>query len=219
MIKKFLKNVSIWILFVALIWVFWLYTYKKFNKNMCYISTNDIADFSNIKNISWFADNIFVWKIIDNLWWLKWENLSTPNTNFKVKVLYNIKWNLKWERTTLQQSGYDWLWTLCIMNWQELLKKWNIYLLSTKWEIHTIMSNINWIQLLSSDKNLSKSDIKKLIKENWKIKEFRDAYKNEVYYEECSDWMCKISSEKNAYKNLNQKEKDDFENIENGFAE
>jgi hypothetical protein len=32
------------------------------------------------------------------------------------------------------------------------------------------------------------------------------------------EWDLKISTEKNTYKNLWEKEKNDFENIENGFV-
>gem|GEM_PF-4818676 len=51
----------------------------------------------------------------------------------------------------------------------------------------------------------------KFIQEDQTVKDFREAYKNEEYYQD----NYKISSEINAYKNLTSKEKEDFEIFEN----
>jgi hypothetical protein len=104
------------------------------------------------------------------------------------------------------------------MSGNKFLQVWDVYLLSTLWDTYTIISHPNGSHLLTSDSLDWKKDIKKIIKEDIKVKEFREAYKNEVYYQVNDEWeKYKISSEKNAYKNLWEKEKNDFENIENGF--
>lgn len=51
------------------------------------------------------------------------------------------------------------------------------------------------------------------IKESQTVKDFREAYKNEEYYQD--DY--KLSSETNAYKNLTSQEKEDFERFKNWF--
>jgi hypothetical protein len=113
----------------------------------------------------------------------------------------------------MQQAGYDSFNDLYITEWNEYMEVWKVYLLATIWDWYTIISHANWSHLLSSDTKKSKSDIKKLIKSSTKIKEWRNAYQNEVFYQD--DY--KISTEKNAYNKLSKQEKEDFKNIENSF--
>jgi hypothetical protein len=134
-----------------------------------------------------------------------------PNTNFRVQVLYNIKWKLEWDVTVRQEAGYNENWKLQILGWGEYLEEWKTYLLSIRWDM--IMSHPNGSLLLSD--NLDKNELKEFIIKNEIIWNFRKAYKNEIYYE----WSFKISSGINAYKNLSREEKMNLENVENGFVE
>ena len=219
MINKKLKNLSIWIMLISFISISWIYSYKNFTNNVYSSDPNYIADFDDNNKVSWTAENVFVWEVVENLWSAKGESgLPVSNTNFKVNVLYNIKWKVKWNITVTQEAGYDNLWNLYIMSGNKFLQVWDLYLLSTLWDTYTIISHPNGSHFLTTNILDWKKDVKKFIKENIKVKEFREAYKNEVYYQENDEWeKYKISSEKNAYKNLWEKEKNDFENIENGF--
>lgn len=221
MINKKFKRVSIWLFVALLISITGLNIYKVFNNSVYYSDANFIADFSDTKKVSWFADNIFVWEVLENLWPNSWESgLPVKNTNFKVHVLYNIKWNLKRNLNVIQEAWYDDFWNLILSEWTKYLSVWDIYLLSTKWDSFTIISHPNGSHLITSLNDVNKKDLKNIIKSNSKVVEFRKWYKEELYYEENDVWeKYKISSEKNAYKNLSKKQKEDFENLESWFTD
>lgn len=168
-----------------------------------YVNYDFVLDFSDYKNVLWFADNVFVWKVTKNIWTN--NNWWDPETNFEVDVLYNIKWNLKWSISTVFEWGYE-NWILIIWEWTKLLEEWNTYLLVTMWDIHKISSHENWSYLINNEKNLKK-DIKTIIKENKKIKDFREAYKNANNY-----------SSKNKYLDLTDEQKKTFEDFDSWFV-
>lgn len=210
--KNIFRNTLVWSLLIFGMASFWFFTYNSLNTNIHYIDANYIADFNDDRKVIWTAENVFVWKVISNEW-IANKNATIPGTLFKVEVMYNIKWKIKWNIIVKQQAGYDKYNNLYITGWNEYLEEWKIYLLSTSGNLFTIMSHANWSHIISSDIAKSKSDIKRLIKDNKKVKDWRKAYKNEVFYED--DY--KISTEKNAYKKLSKEDKEKFENIENGF--
>lgn len=220
MINKKIRNISIWLFTILLMCVTGLNIYKTLNNSIYYSDANYIADFSDTKKVSGFADNIFVWEVVENLWPNSWESwLPVKNTNFKIHVFYNIKWNLHWNIDVIQEGGYDAFWNLIIPEWTQYLSVWDIYLVSTKWDDYTILSHPNGSHLITSLNDISKKDLKNIIKSNSKVIEFRKWYKEELYYEENDIWeKYKISSEKNAYKNLSKKQKEDFENLESWFT-
>ncbi len=213
--KKILANVFIWIFFILAVSFASLEIYKKHNNNIYYMDADYIADFSDNKKVAWVADNIFIWEVKEELWWMekKEGEWKIPNTLFTIKVLYNIKWKLEGNINILQEWWYDEYWNLFLMEWNKLLEKWNIYLFTSKWKSFTINSHKNWHHFLFSNKNLKEEEIMKFIQEDQTVKDFREAYKNEEYYQD----NYKISSEINAYKNLTSKEKEDFEIFENWF--
>lgn len=213
--KNIFKNTLVWSLLIFGIVSFWFITYETLNTKTHYIHANYIADFDNDKKVSWFADNIFAWKIIENLWIaevIEWGT-KIPSTLFKVEVIYDIKGKTKKIITVKQEAGYDKYGNLYISEGTQYMKEWSIYLLTTKWTTFTILSHSNGSHLLISDNKKNKPEIKEILKNNKKIKDFRKAYKEEILYE----WELKISSEKNAYKKLSKEDKEKFENIENGF--
>lgn len=207
------------------------YAYREFNTNIFYGEANYIADFDDVNKVSGFAEDIFVAKIVENLGTYDNGEEWIYETLFQVETLYNIKWKNNKKINVVQMAWYDLQWNLHLPHWTEYLKEGNIYLLTTAWENpRRVLSHENWSHLLAtmdevnqkmtdSSSNSRKKIEKEVIKDSRVIKEFREAYKNEVYYDENEDWKYKISSEKNAYKNLWKKEKEDFENFESGFLE
>ena len=168
-----------------------------------YTDYDFISDFSDYKNVLWFAENVFVWKIVKNIW--TYNNYWDPETNYEVEVLYNIKWTLKWSISTVFEGGYE-NWILIISNWQKLPEEWNIYLFVTMWDIHKISSHENWIYLLDSEKKLKK-DIKTTIREDKKVNDFRKIYKESSLY-----------NTKNNYSDLTKEEKEKYEDFDSWFV-
>jgi hypothetical protein len=204
-------------LFIIWIISIWFNIYNINREKIINSEAKHIADFTDNRKISWFADNIFVWKVIENLWVAPKEEWGTniTNTLFNVHVLYNIKWIINWDIIIRQTWWYDEYWNLHVLDWTELIEQNWIYLLSTRWNSFKITSHQNGSHLLSDNGDLSNDEIRDLILWSQIINDFRQAYKNEIYYE----WDIKISSEVNAYKNLSTEEKENLENIESGFIE
>ena len=214
--NKFIKTSLISSLLILSISVFWFFSYKNLNATIHFIDSNFIADFDNDKKVLGASDNVFVWRITENLWLAEvkeWES-KIPSTLFNVEVIYNIKWKVKWVIIVKQEAGYDRFWDLYIPEGTQYMEEWQTYLLATIGDSFTIISHHNGSHLLDLDSKKSKTEIRELLKNNQKIKDWRNAYIGEEIYEN----GYKISSEKNLYKNLSQKEKDNFENIENGFV-
>ncbi len=209
------KNIMIFSLFIVWLSSISFLTYNNFNSSeIINVKAKHIADFTDKKKVSWFAENIFVWKILKNNSTNKIWKEKFYRTEFEVEVLYNIKWKLDWNIIASQSVWYDKKWKMIVIKWNKLMKKWEIYILATKWNLpYKIMSHPNWTNLLTWNVNLDKFTIQGLIKENQKIKDWRKAYKNEIFYED----NYKISTEKNSYKKLSKENKEKFENIENGF--
>lgn len=206
-------------------------SFIQFNSNIIYSHANFIADFSDDRKAIGASENVFVAKIIKDKWEYQNEQVWPQKTLFEAEVIYSIKWKQKKNIKITQIWWYDPLWNLHIPHGTEYFKEGDIYLLVSSWEEpYNVLSHENGSHLLAtmdkidqkmtdSSSNSRKKIEKEIIKESRVVKEFREAYKNEVYYEENEDWKYKISSEKNAYKNLWKKEKEDFENFESGFVE
>lgn len=168
-----------------------------------YVDYDFVLDFSDYKNVLWFAENVFVWKVVKNNW--TYNNLWDPETHFEVEVLYNIKWKLKWNINTIFEWGYE-NGILIIWEWNRLLEEGGIYLLVTMWDVHKISSHENWSYLLGFEKKLKK-DIKTTIKENKKVKDFREVYKESS-----------IFNTKNKYSDMTNEEKERYEDFDSWFV-
>ena len=197
----------------SLFWA-WVYIYDQdTSNNIVYSQSKFVADFSDDTKVVGAADNIFIWEVLEELPSNNiWKN-QLRITDFKVKVLHNIKWELVGNISVWQEAGYDEKWNLLIEIGDKLLESWDIYLFATRWEENLINVHGNGKHLLTVKNNKKLNDIKKIIKESKKIKNFREAYKNESEYE----GDLKITSGKNTYKKLSKEDKEKFENIENGF--
>lgn len=201
-------NITLIIISVFSIWIYW-FIYSNTHNKTYYTVSKFIADFDNINKVAWFSDNIFEWLIVNVIWNAPLEEwwITNPQTIYEVKVLKNIKWNLTstWTISIIQEWWYDEKWNLIIEKNTSLLSKWNTYILSTKTENpYRLLNHKNWAILIKDkDKNLDTTYEKR------KLKEYKNAYKNEELYE----WNLEISSFKNIYKNLNNKEKNNLENI------
>ena len=157
-----------------------------------------VLDFSDYKNVLWFAENVFVWKVVKNTW--TYNNYWDPETNYEVEVLYNIKWNLKWNIDTVLQGWYE-NWVVIVSEWTKLLEEWGIYLLVTMWDIHKISSHQNWSYLLGFENKLQ-NDIKTTIWEDKKVKDYREAYKESSLYNTINNYIDLTKEEKEKYEDF-----------------
>lgn len=203
--------------------------YRELNTKIVYSDANYIADFSDSRKVLWTSENVFIAKVVKNNWTYITDEPGPQQTVFDVEVIYNIKGQLSGTKKVLQIWWYDSMWTLYLPHWTTYLQEWDIYLLTTSWgEPYHILSHENGSHLISSktdyDSRIAavwwdqKKAEKELIKNSTKVKEFRKAYKDEIYFETYEGEKYKISSEKNAYKNLNVSEKKSLENLENWFV-
>lgn len=125
--KKIIFIMSISAILLANIMIFNIY-----NKNqIIYSEAKYIADFNDDRKVSWFADNVFVWKVIENVWTME-ENWEWPNISFKVHILYNIKWDVNWDIDIIQEWWYFKNWNLLVVEWNKLLEIWNTYLFTSR---------------------------------------------------------------------------------------
>ncbi|NVP17932.1 hypothetical protein HUU51_04405 [Candidatus Gracilibacteria bacterium] len=168
-----------------------------------YIYHNFVLDFSDYKNVLGFAENVFVGKVVKNNG--TYNNLGAPETHFEVEVLYNIKGKLKGNINTIFEGGYE-NGILIIGEGNRLLEEGGIYLLVTMGDVHKISSHENGSYLLGFEKKLKK-DIKTTIKENKKIKDFREVYKESS-----------IFNTKNKYSDMTNEEKEKYEDFDSGFV-
>ncbi len=209
------KKLIISSLFVLSFFSVWFITYETLKPDVIYSDVEYWADFRDDRRVLWVVDNMFVWRVIENLWIAKdtWGS-DFPRTDFKVEVLYNVKWKLKWEVVVRQQWGYK-RWILVLRRWDTYIQEGEVYLFTASWNTKTIMSHPNWKHLITSDKNISEKELKKLIKENIKVKDFRKAYKDEIQF--LSDSKDRIY--KNKYKDLSEEEKEELKDFDKGFVE
>lgn len=208
------------------------FTFTALNTNIIYSEANYIADFDDTRKVLWSVDNVFVAKVLKNKGPYTYPEQGPEETLFEVEVLYNIKWKLKGKQEIVQMWWYDVLWNLHLPYGTDYMQEGDIFLLTAWWEPYSsILSHENGSHLLAtkaqieqrlaeSPSNSLKKVEKEIIRESDIVEEFRQAYKNEVYYEENEDWKYKISNtEKNMYKNLSESEKKVLEDPESGFVE
>ena len=218
--KNTFKNILIFAFLSLGTLLFWTKLYQSnlisYEPSVVYTHADYVADFSDNKKVSSIVDNMFVWKVVENLWPAEKEEwwTSFPRTLFKVEVLYNIKWKLEWKIITRQFAWYDEMWNLILRMWDEFMEVWSTYLLTTiNNKPYAIMSHPNGKHLLTSESNLTKKEIKTLIKDSKIVKDFRKSYKEESLKDDE-----KIFKNINSYEWLSKDEKNKFEDIENGFV-
>ncbi len=174
-----------------------------------------ITDFSNNRNLIGASHNVFVGKVIKQS-----GNKAlgaSPETQFDVEVILNIKGNLKGRVTVNQFGGYK-NGILYLMregdvvsptdnsnvNTDKLLKQGETYLFATRYnseeDWYTVIPHQNGRELISNDNNLIKSQLQKISETNKKVIAFKKAYKNEILLE--AD--IKNNNTRNSYKSLNK---------------
>lgn len=198
-------KISILLVSVLLWWLFLCLANK--DTDIQYFQSEYVTDFNEDKKVAWFADNIFVGKVIENLWRdTNNTERNFPNTLFKVEVLKNIKWDFSWDKIIAQEVSENKNGGLLIGEWDRIMEEWEVYLFTTRWEeIPTINSHNNGKHLISlnRDGSFSPSD-------NELIERFVQAYAEEILILE-DGYM--LSSGKNLYKNLSDTEKEVIDSV------
>ena len=182
-------------LFVIWIWFFWIHS-NLFNKNnKVEIHNSYKVNFDNDNALVWASHNVFVWTVKNEVSTI--ERWNKPETQYKINVLYNIKWELSQDIIVNQQAGYK-DWVLYISESDKLISNWNTYLFATRYnkenDWYTIISHPKWKKLIS-EKNLTKQDLINISKNNLRIKELEIAHKNEILL----DTDIKNNNTRNSY--------------------
>lgn len=157
---------------------------------------NYIDDFTDKRKLVGASHNVFVGKVIEET---DQKSLDgTPETQFSVKVLQNIKGNLNGNVTVNQQGGFyekEGKKYLLIYNEDELLVPGETYLFATRYlesqDWHTLINKFGDLKI---DDEAQKAQL---------IKEFASAYKYEIIPEALKN--------KDNYNNRGQLSKEDLE--------
>jgi len=140
---------------------------------------------------------------------------ETPETQFAVEVLYNIKGDLRGTAIVSQQGGYkngilyrssgdtvvasD---NSVKQNEDGLMKQGETYLFVTRYSEkgnwYSIISSPNGTKLLSRDINLNKIDLQHLYESDERVIKLKEAYKNEILL----DSDLKSNNTRNSYQSL-----------------
>lgn len=214
MIIKFTaKNISIGLMSIAVVLGVGLYTSTIKLPITREIHPQYVADFSDDRILMGAAHNVFVGKVIRQLG----EKAlgSSPETQFEVDVIFNIKGDLKENIVVNQFGGYK-NGVLYLMHGgdvvspgvdggEELLAPGSTYLFVTRHlpeeDWYTFISHPNATKLLSKDGNLSKTDLQHLYENDLRITKLKEAYKNEVLL----DSDVKNNNTRNSYQSLQEK--------------
>ncbi len=158
-----------------------------------------IADFTNDKILMGASHNVFVGKVLEQK---GDKNLgNSPETQFAVDVLYNVKGDLQGTVVVDQEGGYKNGILYVIDNGDVLHPENNqnnyrsdfllqpgiTYLFATRYnEVenwHTLISHSNGKKIINKDNTLSENQLEILIKNDEKVKKLQEAYKNEILLE------------------------------------
>jgi hypothetical protein len=162
------------------------------------------------------AHHVFVGKITKQIG--KRPISSIPATQFEAEVVYNIKGNLEGNVIVEQQGGYvgEILYVISggdIKNIIEsfegyLLEPGNTYLIASRYnskdDWHTMMSYYGGHKLINQNNNLNKSQLQEISRDNARVKELEEAYKNEVLLEADIRSNNTLNSYESIYGNINK---------------
>ena len=155
------------------------------------IQPSYVADFSQNDTLLGASHNVFIARVVKQT---GEKNLgSSPETQFKVEVISNIKGDLRGTVTVDQFGGYKdgVLYTVeddnPIPNAKNadsyMLKEGNTYLLATRYneteDWYTLNSFYTASKLLSTDKEMNLSDLKTLADNDDRVKALKEAYPKE----------------------------------------
>lgn len=170
------------ILLIALIVVsFTLLFPSLMSSKMILIHPSYVADFSDDKILMGASHNVFIGKIVEQVGGKALA--KTPASQFKVEVIENIKGKLSGNITVNQQGGYRYETLYLIEGSDGLLAPGSTYLFATRYNAkedwYTLNSHPNASKLLSSDINISKAELEKIIAQDNKVKILEAIYPNE----------------------------------------
>jgi len=148
------------------------YAYKLINPTIVLIQGSSVINASDDRELSGFANNIFVGKVVTRI--SSKKLLPIPETQFKVQVLDNIKGELKGNVTVRQLGGQDGT-KLYLHHGDALLEPGKTYLFATrfleseKW--HSVVPVYGDVEIKN---NVELSNI---------TERFKKAHKNEIPYD------------------------------------
>lgn len=195
MIKKLTtKNINIIISSLAIVAIFGIGLYSNIIKLPITktISPQYVADFADNRVLMGASHNVFVGKIIKQV---GDKSLgSTPETQFAVEVVLNIKGDLQGTVVVNQSGGYKngILYLVSegdivvpeAKNSDGLLVPGSTYLLATRYSPdenwYTLISHPSGKKMISRDELLNKAQLEAFAKHDEKTKELQEAYKNEI---------------------------------------
>ena len=177
------------------------------------ISHQYVTDFSDDRKLMGASHNVFVGKVIRQVG--SKSRTGTPETQFEVEVIHNIKGNLQGSVTVNQEGGYKNGVLYLIhegdvvlpadktdLSLDPLLEPGQIYLFASRYSErdnwYTIISHPNAKANFSLDNNLTKPQLEILVENNGRVRQLREAYPNEILL----DVDVKINNARNSYKSL-----------------
>lgn len=175
-----------------------------------------IADFSNDKELMGATHNVFVGKVVKQI---SSKDLGVgPETQFSVEIVSNIKGNLSGTVLVDQFGGYKngilyvngsdpaqqgtGTQSASVTSGDKLLEPGKTYLFASRYNAeqnwYTLVSHPNARKLISSDKNLSISQLKLLAQKDTRVIQLQEAYKSEILFQ--SDVLS--NNARNSYRSL-----------------
>ncbi|HET7627389.1 MAG TPA: hypothetical protein VFK44_03275 [Bacillales bacterium] len=133
------------------------------------MTQSNAFDVSNTRKLVGWSDNVFIGKVFEKVGTK--SPLSYPETQFKVKVLKNIKGSFNGTIKVNQQGGYEGN-KLYLIQGDQLLKEGQTYLFVTK---HSERFNWNTLVPVYGDIPINSKEEKAKLIEN-----YTKAYKNEI---------------------------------------
>lgn len=158
------------------------------------------ADFSDDKILMGSSHHVFAGKVLKQVGTKSLD--GTPETQFEVEVVYNIKGNLSGKAVVNQTGGYmnGVLYLVHggdvvlpqesanrVPNADSLFVPGSTYLFATRYnkeeDWHTSLSHPNAKKLISANKNLTFEQLKLLAEKDVRVIQLKEAYKSEIPFE------------------------------------
>ncbi|MDO8659307.1 MAG: hypothetical protein Q7K54_01775 [Candidatus Parcubacteria bacterium] len=231
MTKKIVKNIIIGSIVLVAILGIGLYTNTIKLPITREIHVQYVADFSDDRILMGASHNVFVGKVIKQVGDKRLG--ETPETQFTVEVLSNIKGDLQGTIVVNQLGGYKYGMLYVVdsgdtvgpisKNTDLLLKIGTTYLFATRYNSeenwHTAIFHPNAGKVISQEGNLSTGQLQVLAGSDKKVSLLREAYKNEILL----DVDIKNNNTRNSYQLLSELNKGSLFNtlppIENSIGQ
>lgn len=172
-------------------------------------------DFADDRVLMGASHNVFVGKVIEQIGNKSFDN--TPETQFAVEVILNIKGDLQGTVVVSQSGGYKngVLYLVSggdvvapadiIKNGDQLLLPGSTYIFATRYDSkenwYGLIPHSNGKKLLSQNASLDKSQLEALVWSDEKVLKLQEAYKNEILLED----DIRMNNARNSYQSLQEK--------------